>query len=104
METIKNYKKLKGLALLTEQFMYVDVYENGKYLGDNILAKNRVSIRFTGDYCKNGTDYRLIFCRVRKKDVSKFLESMKELENKIALLGHTDYMDFCNFLKHSGIM
>lgn len=48
---------------------------------------------------KKGNDYLIIFCKVRKKDEGKFLKALNELEKKMLLMGHHDYIAFCENLK-----
>ena len=43
--------------------------------------------------------YRVIMCSVAKIDVPEFVQTLKELENKMILFGHADYPEFCVDLK-----
>ena len=44
---------------------------------------------------ENNSPYRVIFCHVRKRDQERFLAALKELPDKMMLLGYTDYLDAC---------
>lgn len=99
METIKNYIDLTGkFQLLSKSYAYVDFLDpsTGKYLADGIFIKNGLKVKFGKGELKNiGTDYVIILCDIKKKDNDKFLECMKELHNKILLLGHNRYDGIC---------
>ena len=43
----------------------------------------------------------MITCKVRKRDLPRFLEALEELPNKMLLCGHSDYIDYCNRLWES---
>ena len=85
---MKNFLRLDGLSILSVQYMYIDYKD---YLADSLLAQNHVSVRF-----ENDSSYRIILCKVRKKDTAGFEKSMELLCNKMLLFGHNDYMEFCN--------
>ena len=47
------------------------------------------------DYmCRN--IYRIVFCKVRKRDAERFEEAMEKLKDKMLLLGYSDYPDICS--------
>ena len=76
-------------------YMYVDLNVNSDYLADSLFYKREMPVQFKDEMVRDGDKYRMIFCKVRKKDKEKFEEAMKELVNKMNLLGHTDYLDYC---------
>ena len=47
---------------------------------------------FESEYTKEGSPYRAILCRVRKRDVPEFLAVLEELKKKMLLCGHLDYV------------
>ena len=50
---------------------------------------------------KNDSEYIVVFCKVKKKDREKFLESLNLLETKMELMGYSDYEEFCEpFVNH----
>lgn len=55
-------------------------------------------MHFGKECIKQGCDYAMIFCKVRKRDEEKFLHSLELLENKMLLSGHPDYLEFCHSL------
>jgi len=91
----KNYYTLEKFSLRHDYYCFVDTE---KYLADELFIRHRVSVKFQQEYQKDGMNYLIIFCKVRKRDKEEFLEALKELKNKMLLLGYTDYQDFCEEL------
>lgn len=89
---MKNFWKLGDVSLFTVPYMYID---HNSYLADPLLAEHKISMRFKGEMVKKSSPYRVIFCRVRKRDAVKFEEILEKLTNKMLLLGHTEYPQFC---------
>ena len=89
---MKNYFRAETKNPVYANYVYVDTKE---HLADTLFIRNKVYVKFEREYAKEGTDYVIIFCRVRKKDISKILKSFEDLGNKMALLGHSDYNEFC---------
>lgn len=73
-------------------FVYIDTTG---FLADRIFAQNEIRVKFCGDYFQKEKKYVIIMCKVKKKDVSVFLQSMAELKNRAILMGNTDYESFC---------
>lgn len=48
-----------------------------------------------GEMTKIDSPYRIIFCKVLKRDVQKFEEAIEKLKARMLLLGYTDYIDVC---------
>ena len=90
---MKNFQRLDGLSILSVQYMYID---HKDYLADSLLAQNHVSVLFGNEFSRDDSPYRIILCKVRKKDTAEFEKSMELLCNKMLLFGHNDYMEFCN--------
>lgn len=80
------------MSLLYDFYCFVDTSE---YLADGIFFKNHITVRFGTEFVREGTSYRFIFCKIRKKDRSIFLQSMEELKKKMLLTGNIDYERFC---------
>ena len=90
---MKNFLRLDGLSILSVQYMYID---HKNYLADFLLAQNHVSVHFGDEFSREDSPYRIIICKVKKKDSVEFEKSMELLCNKMLLFGHNDYMEFCN--------
>jgi len=50
-----------------------------------------VHVKYGKEFAGKGSDYRVIFCKVKKSDEQNFLKALHELKNKMLLMGHTDY-------------
>ena len=90
---MKNFLRLGGLSILSVQYMYID---HKNYLADFLLAQNHVSVHFGDEFSREDSPYRIILCKVRKKDTAEFEKSMELLCNKMLFFEHSDYMGFCN--------
>lgn len=92
----KNYMEISKFSLKYKYFCYVDTNE---YLADRIFIRRKINVLAGDEYGSEQSKYVIVFCKVKKKDREEFLEAMKELEQKMLLLGHTDYMDLCGRLQ-----
>lgn len=90
--SMKNFWKLHGLSFLTVPYMYID---HKDYLADSLFAENKISVKFGKEMVKDGSPYRIVFCRVKKKDVTAFEHIFPKLTNKMLLLGYHDYLKAC---------
>ena len=77
---MKNFLGLDGLSILSVPYMYID---HKDYLADSLLAQNHVSVRLGNEFSRDDSPYRIILCKVRKKDTAEFEKSMESLRNKI---------------------
>lgn len=89
-EPMKNFLRLDGRSILSVPYMYID---HKDYLADSLLTQNHVSVRFGSEFSRDNSPYRIIICKVRKKDTAEFEKSMELLCNKMLLFGHNDYME-----------
>lgn len=89
-----NYIPIHSYNPFICRFMYFDIRE--KYLADNLFIQHKMKVKFGPEFGKPGTNYVLIHCKIKKRDKEKFLQAMKELQNKALLLGYDDYNDFCS--------
>ena len=88
-----NYLQLKSNRFSRyNNFVYIDTTG---FLADRIFIENKVRVKFCGDYKHREKNYVVVSCKVKKKDVSVFLQSMAELKNRAILMGNTDYESFC---------
>lgn len=88
----KNYISIKKASLRYQYFCFIDTNE---YLADRLFINHKVRVHFQNEAYRPDIDYVFIFCKVKKRDVSEFLEALEELKNKMILLGHSDYETFC---------
>lgn len=88
----KNYWKIISFSLLYDYFAYIDTKD---YLADQLFIRHKVRVWFGKQFEKKGSPFILVLCKVRKKDVDRFLDALSEMENKMLLSGHRDYPEFC---------
>ena len=78
-----NYLECKSKSLFSRTFVYFD---KEPYYSDDIFERNNIRVRIepmeTGDF-----PYHIIFAKVAKKDVNKFIKSMDDLKkSEIAIV------------------
>lgn len=73
-------------------------YDTGEHLADQVFINNKVRVKFLHEFVLQGAKYRVLICKIPKKDEKNFILSMNQLKNKMLLLGHTDYQGFCNVM------
>lgn len=91
-----NYLFFGGLFSL--RYAYVDLNVDSGYVADSLFYRRKIRVWFLNEAVRDGDKYRLIFCRIRKKDKQRFEEALSEIRTKMALLGHNDYDDYCDEL------
>lgn len=90
---MSNYIYLKSSNFSKyRRYMYVDC---NNYLADDLFIKNKITVNFEGDFTKDDSDYIFVYCKVKKKDHDKFIETLGELKNKMLIMGYSDYESFC---------
>ena len=77
-------------SLFYDYFVFFDTMP---YLADQLFIRHKVRVWFDREYAKDGSPYLAIFCRVRKKDVPKFLAALEDLKNSMMLCGHPHYIE-----------
>ncbi len=92
----KNYMEISKFSLKYKYFCYVDTNE---YLADRIFIRRKINVLAGDEYGSDTSDYVIVFCKVKKKHREEFVAAMEELEKKMLLLGHRDYMEFCGRLQ-----
>lgn len=92
---VTNYIKLRSWRPFTCRYMFLDTEE---YLADSLFVKHNVPVRFGSEYVNKKSKYMVITCRIRKCHEERFKEALAALPDKMLLMGHTDYADFCKEL------
>ncbi len=87
------YRKLEQFSLLNTHFAFVDTEE---HLADGLFIQNCVTVHFGPEYINPQWPYRVILCRVRKKDANRAIAALNELPRKMLLCGHTNYIASCS--------
>ena len=85
-----NYYECRNFGIKYKVFLYIDTKE---YLADRIFLDYKVRVKWTRQFSHKNSPYLVIFCKVPKKDVSRFEMAMSDLEKKMLIYGYTDYMD-----------
>ena len=85
-----NYIELGGRLWL--HYVYIDTCD---YHADSLFNRHKIPVKLTAEYGKEGVQYIIIFCKIRKKYRTEFRKALDEAVNKIELLGHSDYTGFC---------
>ena len=89
---MKNYWKLDEFSLFTIPYVYVD---HNSYFADSLFEQRKIVMKFKGEIVRSDSSYCIIFCKVLKRDVQKFEDTLEKLTDKMFLLGHRDYADVC---------
>lgn len=89
-----NYLFFGGLFRL--RYAYADLKTETSYVADSLFFRHKVPVKYDQEMANENEKYRIIFCRIRKKDKAEFEKALSEVDNKMCLLGHTDYEAFCH--------
>ena len=92
---MNNCIKIKKPSLFYSEYAFVDAKE---YLSKSLFNREKIQVWCDSEYERDDTDYKVIFCKVRKKDENRFLNAISQLDNKMKLWGHNDYDAFCGEL------
>ena len=79
-------------SFLYDYYVFIDTRD---YLADQLFIRHKVRVRFKEEFGHPNTEYIFIFCKCRKRDSERFRAALAELPNKMLLMGHRDYNDFC---------
>ena len=90
---MKNYWRMRDFSIFSVPYAYVD---HSSYQADQLFVQNKVRMKFKGEYAKAESPYRIVFCKVIKKDAERFEEALDKLKSKMLLLGYRDYPDICS--------
>ena len=94
---VKNFWKMNSISIFTVPYAYVDHYS---YLADDLFIQRKITIRFKGEFEKDGSQYRIIMCRVLKRDAGRFEEALEKLKDKMMIMGYRDYDQVCSDIGH----
>ena len=93
---MKNYLFFGGLFSL--RYAYVDLYTGSGYVADSLFYRHKVPIRHGEERMNDDSKYTVIFCKIRRKYQQEFEKALAEISDKMSLLGHNDYDQFCDWL------
>ena len=90
---MKNYWRMSDFSIFSVPYAYVD---HSSCLADQLFVQNKVTMKFKGEMVRDDSPYSIIFCKVLKKDVTRFEEALGSLKDKMLLLGYKDYSNVCS--------
>lgn len=94
---LSNCRQLSHFSLINSLYMYIDTTDD--FQADTLFVNNGIKgIKFLEEFKKPDCKYSIIVCKVPKKHTEKFIKCMDELESKMLLIGHHDYLLFCEQL------
>lgn len=85
---MQGYLKLKKRSRKYVYYVYLDHKDN---LADSLFYRERITVRFMGDYIKKDWDWKFIRARVKKDDEERFIKVLSGLPDKLLLVGVQDY-------------
>lgn len=84
---MKNFWKMSDFSLFANSYFYVD---HNSYLADSLFEQRKIAMKFKGEMTKIDSPYRIIFCKMLKRDVQKFEDVLEGLYKPDIL---TDYFE-----------
>jgi len=90
---MKNYWRMSDFSIFSVPYAYVD---HSSYLADQLFVQNKITMKFKGEMARENSPFRIVFCKVLKRDATKFEEALGKLKDKMLLLGYTDYSKTCD--------
>ncbi len=92
-----NYIELGGRFRL--RYAYIDTDD---HRADSLFRRYNIRVKIDSEYSKDKEIYRVILCRIRRRQKAVFEKAMNELVRNMHLYGHADYTGFCeDFLEFS---
>lgn len=91
-----NYLQVDCFWPFFKNYVFVDTVECGY---EQILKRNQIRIKILREYIKPDSPFRLVICRVKKKDENIFYNCLEQIRNKALLTGYREYDDICEWLK-----
>ena len=73
-------------------YAYIDL---NNYFADEIFLEKNIEVKFLREMIRGDSPYRIVICKIKREDGEAFEEALKLLEDKMLLLGHSDYLAVC---------
>ena len=93
---MKNFWKMDDFFPDSLSYAYLD---HESYFADKIFMEKGIRVKFIREMHRENAPYRIIFCKVPKRERERLESALKELENKILLAGYKDYSLYCTELE-----
>ena len=89
---MKNFWKMEESFGKHFSYAYIDL---NNYFADEIFLEKNIEVKFLREMIRGASPYRIVICKIKREDGEAFEEALKLLEDKILLLGHSDYLAVC---------
>ena len=89
---MKNFWKMEESFGKHFSYAYIDL---NNYLADDIFLEKNIEVKFLREMIRGDSPYRIVICKIKREDGEAFEEALKLLEDKMLLLGHSDYLAVC---------
>lgn len=89
-----NFWKMSGFSLISVFYAYID-HKSG--FAETLFIQEGIRVRIKCKMARKDSSYRVVFCRVNRRDREKFGRVMERLKDSMLLCGHTDYDEVCEF-------
>ena len=89
---MKNFWKMDDFFPDSLSYAYLD---HESYFADKIFMEKGIRVKFIREMHRENAPYRIVFCKVQKRERERMESALKELENKILLAGYKDYPLYC---------
>ena len=89
---MKNFWKME--ESFGKHFSYAYIALNN-YFADEIFLEKNIEVKFLREMIRGDSPYRIVICKIKREDGEAFEEALKLLEDKMLLLGHSDYLAVC---------
>ena len=89
---MKNFWKMDDFFPDSLSYAYLD---HESYFADKIFMEKGIRVKFIREMHRENAPYRIIFCKVQKRERERLESALKDLENKILLAGYKDYPLYC---------
>lgn len=92
-EVLDYYQKLRCFSLFNSYFGFLDTED---YLAQGLFVKHQVKVKLCEVHVHHSIPYKILVCRVRRKDEAKIIAALNELASKMLICGYRDYLECCS--------
>ena len=89
---MKNFWKMDDFFPDGLSYAYLD---HERYFADKIFMEKGIRVKYIREMHRENSPYRIIFCKVQKRERERLESALKDLKNKILLEGYKDYPLYC---------
>ena len=92
----QNYVMLSSGNLLQNMFSYCFSYLDGAdaYRADPLFNQYGLRVKFESEFLTPEGNYKIIICRVPKRQAALFHKVMEQMPRRMALFGYTEYTTY----------